>query len=242
VPLTCSDTDYTAVYTILSSKEYAVVYFCAEVGHVSTLPETIRARRKELGLTLEEVAEIVGVTPGALSHVESGRRLPDPRNAVAIAQALQLDPDELLTALDEAHAERRADQAGWSRPSERRVQSQRSAPTGANVFREMPINAMFGPEGSDGDEFTTGMPAMYSASIDSSPARSLRSNVSAASPRDRARFAPDAAERMHAAEELAEEALRAIRTLRGMLDDDDPRLAREARRLLRELDVRGVDE
>jgi len=210
---------------------------------VSTLPETIRARRKELGLTLEEVAEIVGVTPGALSHVESGRRLPDPRNAIAIARALQLDPDELLTALDEAHAERRADQAGWSRPSERRAQAPRSAPVRGDVFRAMPIDAMFeGPESSRVDDFTTGMPVMYSASIDSSSDRSLRSNVSAASPRDRARFSPDATERMQAAEELAEEALRAIRTLRGMLDDDDPRLAREARRLLRELDVRGVDE
>jgi len=37
-------------------------------------------------------------------------------------------------------------------------------------------------------------------------------------------------------------ASRAIRTLKGMLDDDDPALAREARRLLRELDVRGAEE
>jgi hypothetical protein len=60
--------------------------------------------------------------------------------------------------------------------------------------------------------------------------------------RDRARFSPDSAQRLHAAEELAEEALRAIRTLRGMLDDDDPMIAREARRLLRELDVRAPEE
>jgi len=43
-------------------------------------------------------------------------------------------------------------------------------------------------------------------------------------------------------EDLSEDASRAIRTLRGMLDDDDPVVAHEARRLLRELDVRGVEE
>lgn len=246
MPLTCFDTDYTAVYTILSSKEYAVVYFFAEVGHVSTLPETIRARRKELGLTLEEVAAVVGVTPGALSHVESGRRLPDARNLISMAQALQLDPDELLTLLDEAHAERRADQVGWSRPSQRRPRASEPAPAQVDAFRAMPIDAMFaGPEESGGDRMYARANVTYSQDLSDMPLLSesrVRSNVSAASPRDRARFAPDAAERMRAAEELAEEALRAIRTLRGMLDDDDPRLAREARRLLRELDVRGVDE
>jgi len=67
----------------------------------------------------------------------------------------------------------------------------------------------------------------------------LLCHFSSASPRDRARHAPASTERLRAAEELAEEASRAIRTLRGMLDDEDPDVAREARRLLRELNVRG---
>jgi transcriptional regulator with XRE-family HTH domain len=212
----------------------------AEVAEVSTLPETIRARRKELGLTLEEVAALVGVTPGALSHIESGRRLPDPRNAVAIAQALQLDPDELLNLLDDAHAERRADRAGWSRPNERGSSASRRLNLDSSpVFRAMPIEAMFGEPQASGpatassaDDFALPLPS----------ARLARSKVSAASPRDRARYSPASGERMRAAEELAEDASRAIRTLRGMLDDDDPVIAREARRLLRELDVRGMEE
>lgn len=201
---------------------------------MSTLPETIRARRKELGLTLEEVAEQVGVTPGALSHVESGRRLPDPHNAMAIARALQLDPDEVLTLLDEAHAERRADSVGWSRPSERRS----NAP-GPAVFRAMPIEAMF-------SEPTAGEPEPEPfALLDAAQAmlpRVMHSNVSAPSPRDRARWSPGSAERLHAAEELAEDASRAIRTLRGMLDDEDPVVARHARRMLLELGLRGAEE
>jgi transcriptional regulator with XRE-family HTH domain len=197
----------------------------------------IRARRKELGLTLDEVAKVVGLTPGALSHIESGRRLPDPRNAVAIAQALQLDPDEMLTVLDEAHAERRADQAGWSRPNERRTSSMPSAPRPSQqVFRAMPIDAMFErPQESE--------PALasYSMAAPMEPAEVVHSNVSVPSPRDRARYSPASAERMHAAEELAEDASRAIRTLRGMLDDEDPQVARQARRMLVELGLRGVE-
>lgn len=207
---------------------------------MSTLPEMIRARRKELGLTLEEVAEQVGVTPGALSHVESGRRLPDPRNAMAIARALRMDPDELLTLLDEAHADRRADQAGWSRPNERRSSGPRnSADDSGPVFRAMPIDAMFDQPMASGaapDSF-----ALLDAA-EAMPHMVVRSNVSAPSPRDRARYSPASAERVHAAEELAEDAARAIRTLRGMLDDEDPVVARAARRMLLELGLRAPEE
>ncbi|HEY5548411.1 MAG TPA: helix-turn-helix transcriptional regulator [Coriobacteriia bacterium] len=210
------------------------------------LSDTVRARRKELGLTLENLAELVGVTPGALSHIESGRRLPDPKNAVAIAGALQLDPDELLTLLDEAHADRRAVQVGRSKPNERR-----SSPLGHTnevsdpvMFQAMPIEALFSaPENGASEAASLRIESMSAPEvIAQATARLPRTNVSAPSPRDRARYAPDSAERLRAAEELAEEALRAIRTLRGMLDDEDPILVREARRLLRELDVRGIDD
>lgn len=215
---------------------------------MNRLSETIRARRKELGLTLDDVAAVVGVTPGALSHVESGRRLPDARNAIGIARALHIDPDELLTLLDEAHADRRATQAGWTMPSERSASRPRTAPAGpAPVFRAMPIDAMFGtPVPAVDREWDQSDPALHEESrpgpaVRVSPQHS-QAMYTPAPARDRARFSPDSGQRLHAAEELAEDALRAIRTLRGMLDDDDPMIAREARRLLRELDVRGPEE
>jgi transcriptional regulator with XRE-family HTH domain len=213
---------------------------------VNKLSGTIRARRKELGLTLEEVAEIVGVTAGALSHVESGRRLPDARNAVAVAAALKLDPDELLTLLDEAHADRRASQIGWTMPSERISGRQRSAaPSADAVYSVMPIQAMFersAPPKQRPSALSDPPYADMSMAAPSERSSRQHARVIPAAARDRARFSPDSTDRLHAAEELAEEALRAIRTLRGMLDDDDPAIAREARRLLRELDVRGMEE
>ena len=57
-----------------------------------------------------------------------------------------------------------------------------------------------------------------------------------------ARWSDVTAERIAALEELASSAAEAIRTLRGLLGDDDPAVAREAARLLRELDVRSPDE
>jgi DNA-binding XRE family transcriptional regulator len=170
----------------------------------------IRHRRKERGLTLESLAELVGLTPGALSHIESGRRLPDPNNAIAIGNALGLGPDEILAALDEAHSERRASQVGRPRPVGRA-----SSPS-ATVYNAMPIDAMFSP-----------------GSMNAAPVRSSRGL---------AKSPGSTAQRLRALEDLAEDASVAIRTLRGMVDDPDPAVAREARRLLRELDVRGSEE
>ncbi len=57
-----------------------------------------------------------------------------------------------------------------------------------------------------------------------------------------ARWSDVTAERIEALDELASSAAEAIRTLRGLLGDDDPAVAREAARLLRELDVRPPEE
>ena len=38
----------------------------------------IRLRRRALGLTMKELAAAVGVSEGAISHYEIGRREPDP--------------------------------------------------------------------------------------------------------------------------------------------------------------------
>jgi transcriptional regulator with XRE-family HTH domain len=186
---------------------------------VNELGEAFRSRRKELGLTLEALADRVGVTPGALSHVEGGRRLPDPNNALAIGEALGFTPDEILAMLDDAHSDRRATQVGLSRNAEFPSAPSSPAPQ-SRVYRAMPVEAMF----------------------DASMAHPGAVRRSVRSPRDRARFGTSSVDRVAALEELAEEASRAIRTLRGMLDDEDPGVAREARRLLRELDVRGSEE
>jgi hypothetical protein len=60
--------------------------------------------------------------------------------------------------------------------------------------------------------------------------------------RSAARWSADTSERLLALEHLADSASAALRTLRGMLSDDDPMVRREARRLLRELDVRLPEE
>ena len=52
------------------------------------IARVIRHQRQRRQLTLEDLAEKVGLTAGALSHIENGRRLPSPETAVAIAQAL----------------------------------------------------------------------------------------------------------------------------------------------------------
>jgi hypothetical protein len=55
--------------------------------------------------------------------------------------------------------------------------------------------------------------------------------------RNAARFSDETSVRLEAIDRLADRAADAIRTLRGLTDDDDPVISREARRLLRELDV-----
>ena len=60
--------------------------------------------------------------------------------------------------------------------------------------------------------------------------------------RQMARWSADTDERLAALEQLADSAADAIRTLRGLVEDEDPAVSREARRLLRELDVRPPEE
>lgn len=186
------------------------------------LGQLLRSRRKELGLTLEALAEQVELTPGALSHIESGRRLPDPRNAVRIAGALGVDEELVLGALDAAHAERRRssayEQQSVSRSRPPRMAASAPADHSAQgAFYAMPIEALFEPA-----------PSSSSARHDS--ARNL------------ARWSEDTSARIEAIDRLADTAADAIRTLKGLLGDDDPMVRREAMRLLRELDVRLPEE
>lgn len=192
----------------------------------TTIGEIIRQARLAAGLTLEDVASQVGVTPGALSHIESGRRLPYPQNAARIAEVLGLPAEELLVALDEAHADRRRSAAYDATPPAA------SAPRG---FQARPIEELFGrPERTDPDGLTRrGLPSRTPPASASMPAPSLRQS---------ARWSQNTAERLAALDRMATGAADAIRTLRGLLGDEDPEVAREARRLLRELDVRLPEE
>ena len=56
----------------------------------------LRSHRKKLGLTQEEVAKTIGVSPQAISKWEAGDCLPDCYNLKAICQAYALSADILL--------------------------------------------------------------------------------------------------------------------------------------------------
>lgn len=186
----------------------------------------LRQHRRALGLTLENLAEQVGLTPGALSHIESGRRLPDPKNAVNIAAALGIPSEEVLQALDAEHAARRRSSAYDSEvrsakgPRDIHQLAYRKPPPSSHAaYHAMPIEDLF--------------------------AEQPRQNTSPARPdaaRNVARWSDDTSARVEAINTLADTAADAIRTLRGLVGDEDPQVRREARRLLRELDVRLPEE
>lgn len=56
----------------------------------------IREKRRSLNLTMKDLAKIVGVSEGAISHYETGRREPDPDMLKKIACALGVSVDYLL--------------------------------------------------------------------------------------------------------------------------------------------------
>ena len=58
--------------------------------------QAVRARRNQLGITLEQLAQVSSVSTGALSKIERGRLSPSLRNAVAIAHALGCEVNDLL--------------------------------------------------------------------------------------------------------------------------------------------------
>jgi XRE family transcriptional regulator, fatty acid utilization regulator len=206
------------------------------------LGQIIRHARKLAGLRLEDVAERVGVTAGALSHIESGRRLPTPHNAVLIAEALGIPSEELLTALDHEHSSRRCGSVQEWRSSGSALlgEDTMSEP----VFRVQPIEALFGrPEAVSRASMPAPAPAPAPAARPEPMGRIMSEpEPPFASARSQARWSTDTSERIAALDELAASAHDAIRTLRGLVADEDPAVAHEAARLLRELDVRGGDE
>lgn len=79
----------------------------------------IRERRRSLNLTMKELAKMVGVSEGAISHYETGRREPDPDMLKKIAYVLGVSVDYLLGVDDQDFAE-------TTDPSPQRTEQRRS--------------------------------------------------------------------------------------------------------------------
>ncbi|HEX5928295.1 MAG TPA: helix-turn-helix transcriptional regulator [Solirubrobacterales bacterium] len=63
---------------------------------MGALGKNLRAARKELGLTQEEVASRSGVQAGEISRIENGKRDPQVSTLEKIAAALEMTPGRLL--------------------------------------------------------------------------------------------------------------------------------------------------
>ncbi len=58
--------------------------------------ERIRRLRRDLGLTQEEMAEKIGISPSFLGHIERGTRVASLETLVAICLVLHTNPEALL--------------------------------------------------------------------------------------------------------------------------------------------------
>ncbi|MES0825064.1 helix-turn-helix domain-containing protein [Ruegeria sp. SCP11] len=66
-------------------------------GKPTELGQSIRRRRKAMGLTLDQVAKLADLTTGFLSQVERGISSPSLTSLMAIAAALQTSIEQLLS-------------------------------------------------------------------------------------------------------------------------------------------------
>jgi transcriptional regulator with XRE-family HTH domain len=67
---------------------------------IRTMGARIRARRNELGLSLEEAAPRCGVHWSALGALERGQRNPSVLTLLRIARGLDTDPAEFVAGLE----------------------------------------------------------------------------------------------------------------------------------------------
>jgi transcriptional regulator with XRE-family HTH domain len=66
------------------------------IPNVGDLGSNLRAARKKLGLTQEQVAERSGVHPTEVSRIEAGKRDPQVSTLRKLAAAVEVSPGELL--------------------------------------------------------------------------------------------------------------------------------------------------
>ena len=57
----------------------------------------IQARREEIGISQEQLAEAVELTPLSISYIETGRNAPSMAKFIRIANALKISADILLS-------------------------------------------------------------------------------------------------------------------------------------------------
>ena len=69
----------------------------------SEIGNKIKQKRRELGYSQEELAEICGISASYIGHIERGSKKMSIPIAVSIAHALQLSLDYLFDASDEAN-------------------------------------------------------------------------------------------------------------------------------------------
>ena len=69
----------------------------------SEIGNKIKQKRRELGYSQEELAEICGISASYIGHIERGSKKMSIPIAVSIAHALQLSLDYFLDASDEAN-------------------------------------------------------------------------------------------------------------------------------------------
>lgn len=56
----------------------------------------IQARREEMGMSQEQLAEVVELTPLSISYIETGRNAPSMAKFIRIVNALEVSADILL--------------------------------------------------------------------------------------------------------------------------------------------------
>lgn len=64
---------------------------------MGNLGKNLRAARKKLGLTQEEVAQRSGVQAGEISRIEQGKRDPRVSTVEKLATAVEVEPARLLS-------------------------------------------------------------------------------------------------------------------------------------------------
>lgn len=62
----------------------------------------IRALRKNKGWTIGHMAEVTGISPGFISQIETGQRLPGPQTLLTLAQTFDVAVPELYDLADGA--------------------------------------------------------------------------------------------------------------------------------------------
>lgn len=71
--------------------------FLGDLSLYKDIGKRIRERRKQLGFTQEQLAEIIDVTPQMISTAENGIKGIRPENIIKLSNALSISCDYLLT-------------------------------------------------------------------------------------------------------------------------------------------------